>query len=271
MPSKETTKTPSERGKTPAKRSARKSAKGTKAKRSAKKSAAPTSAKKSGKAKENESDAAGRREEIRHAAFICFAAHGYHETRLEDICREAGVSRGAFYWHFESKEAIFLEILEVWTLEVQEQVRIQFAGALDTGAQPGFDPAKVLLEALQREGRRGRRVIPLWIDGLVQSRNHPKMRAAMAQFLAGVRGTMAEVIRPVFAPYHEPHEVELLASLLFSCFIGAISQEIVDPEGAGYDEQVAQLLTTSHRFARLVVQSGETQRGASQVKEVKPS
>lgn len=191
-----------------------------------------------------------RRDEIRHAAFICFSGAGYHETRLEDICREAGVSRGSFYWYFKSKEAVFLEILEVWTQEVQAQVRDQFAGAF-TSENPQAD----LLRAIGREGRRGRRVIPLWLDGLVQSRNHPEMRAALAQFLAGVRSTMAEVIRPAFAPYHPAEEIDLLASLLLSCFIGAISQEIVDPEGSPYEPLVGQLLTTTDRFARLTLAS----------------
>jgi AcrR family transcriptional regulator len=195
----------------------------------------------------------GPRDAIRHAAFACFAAHGYHETRLEDICREAGISRGAFYWHFESKEAVFLEILEVWTTEVQQEVRRQFEGAFSANVG---DPHRALLEALVREGRRGRRVLPLWLDGLVQSRRHPAMQAALAQFLASVRGTMAEVIRPAFAPYHRPEEIDALAGLLFSCFIGAIAQEIAEPDGDLYDRQVQQLMTTTLRFADLVVATG---------------
>jgi AcrR family transcriptional regulator len=199
-----------------------------------------------------------RREEIRHAAFTCFSAKGYHETRLEDICAEAGVSRGTFYWYFKSKEAVFLEILEVWTREVQEQVRGQFSGAFQSE-----HPQAALLRALIREGKRGRRVIPLWIDGLVQSRNHPEMREALARFLASVRATIAEVIRPAFAPFHREEEIEQLASLFLSCFIGSISQEIADPDGVPFDRQVRQLVTTTNRFARLIVADGESAQGTS--------
>ncbi len=39
-----------------------------------------------------------------------FATKGLAEARIEDITRRAGVSKGAFYLHFESKEAMFEHI-----------------------------------------------------------------------------------------------------------------------------------------------------------------
>ncbi|OKP86164.1 TetR family transcriptional regulator [Paenibacillus helianthi] len=41
-----------------------------------------------------------------------FARLGYHQTKISDIVQEAGVAQGTFYWHFKSKEAIALEIIE---------------------------------------------------------------------------------------------------------------------------------------------------------------
>jgi AcrR family transcriptional regulator len=45
-----------------------------------------------------------RRQEIICAAEICFANQGIHGTTLEDIRNEAGVSKGAVYHYFKSKE-----------------------------------------------------------------------------------------------------------------------------------------------------------------------
>ena len=50
-----------------------------------------------------------RRQEILDAAFTCFARQGFHQTTMDDICRQAGVSPGAVYHYFGSKE----EIIEV--------------------------------------------------------------------------------------------------------------------------------------------------------------
>ncbi len=47
-----------------------------------------------------------RRTRILDAAEICFARTGFHRTTMQDICREAGVSAGAVYIYFDSKEAL---------------------------------------------------------------------------------------------------------------------------------------------------------------------
>ena len=44
--------------------------------------------------------------------------YGYKKTSVEDLCKQAGISKGAFYLFFESKEALFCEIL----CSVQEQI-----------------------------------------------------------------------------------------------------------------------------------------------------
>ena len=49
---------------------------------------------------------ARRREEILAAAKACFAREGFHATSMRDIYRECGLSPGAVYNHFASKEEI---------------------------------------------------------------------------------------------------------------------------------------------------------------------
>ena len=44
--------------------------------------------------------------------------YGYKKTSVDELCREAGISKGAFYLFFESKEALFCEVL----CSVQEQI-----------------------------------------------------------------------------------------------------------------------------------------------------
>lgn len=40
-----------------------------------------------------------------------FAAQGYHPTSVSEIVSGLGVGKGVFYWYFDSKEQLFLEIL----------------------------------------------------------------------------------------------------------------------------------------------------------------
>ncbi|MFW5828090.1 MAG: TetR family transcriptional regulator [Alkalispirochaeta sp.] len=59
--------------------------------------------------KRTKEEAAQTREEIFRAGIKVFAGKGYAAARLSDVAREAGVSRGAIYWHFENKRAFFQE------------------------------------------------------------------------------------------------------------------------------------------------------------------
>jgi AcrR family transcriptional regulator len=53
-----------------------------------------------------------RREHILDAAEQCFARAGFHRTTMQDICRQAGISPGALYVYFDSKEALIAGICE---------------------------------------------------------------------------------------------------------------------------------------------------------------
>jgi AcrR family transcriptional regulator len=53
-----------------------------------------------------------RTNQIILAAWECFARNGYHQTKMADIAREAGISAGAIYRYFPSKEAVLKAISE---------------------------------------------------------------------------------------------------------------------------------------------------------------
>ena len=52
-----------------------------------------------------------RRQQILDESARLFAERGYHPTAVADIVESLGVGKGVFYWYFESKEDLFLEIL----------------------------------------------------------------------------------------------------------------------------------------------------------------
>lgn len=53
-----------------------------------------------------------RRAQILAAATACFARQGYHATSMDDVVRESGLSVGAIYTYFPSKEDLFLALCE---------------------------------------------------------------------------------------------------------------------------------------------------------------
>lgn len=57
-------------------------------------------------------EAAETRESIVAAAIRVFAEKGFSGASLSDIAADAGVTRGAIYWHFKNKEMLFDELLQ---------------------------------------------------------------------------------------------------------------------------------------------------------------
>jgi AcrR family transcriptional regulator len=64
-----------------------------------------------------------RRAQLLGAARVVFAERGYHNAGVAHIIREAGVARGTFYNYFESKRAIFNEVLSSLMVDLVAGVR----------------------------------------------------------------------------------------------------------------------------------------------------
>lgn len=65
-------------------------------------------------------------EKILNAAEKLFAKKGYNGTSMNDIVKASGQSKGAIYNHFESKERLFLSLLEKQTILGLNQLKESF-------------------------------------------------------------------------------------------------------------------------------------------------
>ena len=73
-----------------------------------------------------------RKQQILDAATALFSSRGNQATRVADICTEAGVAKGLFYWYFDSKESLFAELIRSMRL----QLRRSQAAAMDPATDP---------------------------------------------------------------------------------------------------------------------------------------
>src|SRR5579872_6523972 len=74
------------------------------------------------------------RDEILKAGIRLFARRGFHETSMSEVARDASVSKALIFWHFRTKEELFMAVLnrllEPYFIDFTEE-----AGALDEKAQ----------------------------------------------------------------------------------------------------------------------------------------
>ena len=73
-----------------------------------------------------------RRTQLMSYAAARFAEQGYHPTSVSEIVKGLGVGKGVFYWYFDSKEQLFLEILK----EAQTDLRRRQQQAIRDEADP---------------------------------------------------------------------------------------------------------------------------------------
>lgn len=69
------------------------------------------------------------------AALNVFAFEGYEHATVDEIARAAGLSKGAFYFNFNTKEEILLELLRRWSEERSSLLHAAFAFERDAGAR----------------------------------------------------------------------------------------------------------------------------------------
>jgi len=59
--------------------------------------------------------AGATRQKLLDAALTLIRAKGYEATTVDDICQEAAVTKGAFFHHFKSKEALAIAAADYWS------------------------------------------------------------------------------------------------------------------------------------------------------------
>jgi AcrR family transcriptional regulator len=63
-----------------------------------------------------------RRRQLFEVALTLFAEHGYSATTMDEIAEAAGVTKPLVYQHFESKRALYLELLDAVSVELIDRI-----------------------------------------------------------------------------------------------------------------------------------------------------
>ena len=77
-----------------------------------------------------------KKESILQAATLLFSKNGFRHTSVQEIANITGVAEGTIFYHFKSKDGLFLAILNNLKGDVIEQVTTFFSGReFDNGLQ----------------------------------------------------------------------------------------------------------------------------------------
>ncbi len=104
-----------------------------------------------------ETTRAARRQDLVDAAWRSIARTGWRDLTVDDVCAEAGVSKGAFYGYFDRKQDLLLALLEDETARLDQLLvdlragdqpaSVQLRQLARTMLEHAADPARVQLRA----------------------------------------------------------------------------------------------------------------------------
>ena len=164
-----------------------------------------------------------RREQILQAALICFGEKGYHASTMDDLVRASGLSKGSLYWHFRSKEEVFLAVFDAFADVLY--------GEWDAAAAASEDAIEVLQREfeLSAEIFAGERVFLLaWAEFL----SHPAARERLNGTYTIARRRLATIIEAgrTQGSLRSGPPAEQVASTLIGTIEGLFLQWLVDPD-----------------------------------------
>lgn len=176
------------------------------------------------------------RASILSAAQLAFGELGYDRASVSEVCQRAGVTKGAFYHHFESKQAVFFELLDNWLEDMDAR--------LDAFAEQTSDvPAQLvaMTGVLGHVLTTAREQLPIYLEYLTQALRDPALRQATVSPYFRFHTRIADMIRRGIAEGSlQDVPPEATASTILALVMGLLMQALLAPESIDMAQAAAQ-------------------------------
>ncbi|WP_327144644.1 TetR/AcrR family transcriptional regulator [Nocardia sp. NBC_01327] len=168
-----------------------------------------------------------RRGRIIDAAMECFATRGLHATTMQDICRTAGLSPGAVYCWYPSKESIVNAVAEQRHRREREILETALRTADPRASLHSFLDSYFEWLADPEEQQRRRVGVQVWAESLVND----QLRQSISEGI-GQRTLALDFVRAAQAAGTVPDQVDADAftRIILAIIQGFILQQSWEPE-----------------------------------------
>jgi len=165
------------------------------------------------------------RTRILQAAEACFASAGYDATGVAEVCERAGISKGAFYHHFPSKQAAFFALLQGWLEELDAEIVDSVWHADDVPAA-----LRHMSGMIERVLKAAGNQLPIFLDFWARAAREPALWEATNAPYRRYRGLIADLIAAGVAQGTiRAVDPALVARVLVAYAVGTLLQGLLDP------------------------------------------
>ncbi|MBI4199154.1 MAG: TetR/AcrR family transcriptional regulator [Chloroflexi bacterium] len=173
------------------------------------------------------------RERLLEAAEAVFASKGYYEAAVDEIVRRSNTSKGAVYFHFPSKESLFLAVVDHLAGRLIHRVERAVAPVAD----PGERLQAALSTTLETVTRHRTLASLLFSKGF-------GMGTPFVQKRQEVYARFARLIRTLLEQVTDPSEGALDLETVAYAWLGAVSEVVVKWLETGRPHPVEEALPT---------------------------
>ena len=171
------------------------------------------------------------RNSIFKSAESAFAQLGYDGAGIDDICRQAGVTKGAFYHHFAGKEDLFLTLLNGWLARLNAQFVPERAVGQDTSAA-----LRELTPLLGQVLAAGHGQLPIYLEFWVRAMRDERVRVLLLEPYRHFNTFFADLVAAgMTAGSLKPFDPPQLGRVLVSFAVGLVVQGLMDPDSADWE------------------------------------
>jgi AcrR family transcriptional regulator len=162
------------------------------------------------------------------AAAAVFSRRGFREASVDEVAQEAGLSKGAVYWHFEGKDELFLALHEE-RVERRQREMIELLESAPPDQDVSPEMSRRFLELLQREGETLVLDQEFWSLAL----RDPKLRKRYARRQAQLRSALAKALEARSEHLGDPEfgtPAEEVATAFIALGDGLALAKLIDPD-----------------------------------------